>query len=228
MNAKTTNSAKNTINRIMELQKIADETNHGIPELTTHDKKHKLRGIQSINTSVLLNPICRSRRKDQSSICAKCYAQRLASAYPALSQRLARNTGILTSHRLKPEEIPRFTSLYGRIESFGDVMNVTQAENYVDIIRNNPLTNFGIWSKNPGIWAAAFKNSGKPSNCTFVLSSPKLNERITLPSYAVPFTDHVFTVWDKGHESNCAGIECMSCLKCYKKSEPFYIDEIKR
>lgn len=42
--------------------------------VTDHDKKHKLAGLQSISTSVLVNPICEQRRLDKDSPCFNCYA----------------------------------------------------------------------------------------------------------------------------------------------------------
>lgn len=203
--------------------------------LTTHDKKHKMAGLQSISTSVLDNPICQKRREVPDSICAKCYANHLCRYRKSLQTCLSRNFSILNDHLFDEREALRcqFDTRYGRIESFGDVASVTQARNYIRIIRAHKHTQFGIWSKNLVIWGVAFEKDGKPKNCSYVHSSLKVD----IPDYILPrwqkYVDHVFTVWSpeiyddlyKGTPSECAGIKCMNCLKCYKRGGQYYINE---
>lgn len=204
--------------------------------VTTHSDGTKLDGLQSISTSVLSNPLCQARRKCPDSICAHCYAETLCKCRTTLDEHLADNAEILSARLLTEEEaaLVPIHSLYARIESFGDVRDVMTARNYIRIIRNHPFQHFGIWSKNPNLWAQAFDAEGKPSNCTYVHSSMYLNKREN-PGYW--FIDHVFTVWTpevydaeiRGTETECAGLSCLKCLKCYKKDMmPFYIDERKR
>ena len=206
--------------------------------ITNHSNGTKMEGLQSISTSVLKNPICQKRSQCEGSVCAHCYASHLCSFRKSLAENLAENYDILNDHLLTKTEALKVnvTSVLARIESFGDVASVTQARNYIRIIRANPQSRWGIWSKNKGIWAAAFHIEGKPRNCTFVLSSEKLNEPAEVPAWLEPYVDHVFTVWDKdmydkmwrGTDSECAGIRCMSCVKCYSrkgKKAPFYINE---
>ena len=201
--------------------------------LTTHDKKHKMAGLQSISTSVLDNPICQKRREVPDSICAKCYANHLCRYRKTLQTCLSRNFSILNDHLFDEREALRcqFDTRYGRIESFGDVASVTQARNYIRIIRANPETDFGIWSKNASLWKRAFDIEGKPLNTTFVLSSIKVNEVDIVPDGMGEYVDHIFTVWSPdryifaGTPSECAGIQCKTCLKCYKKHTPFEINE---
>ena len=204
--------------------------------VTNHTDGTKMEGIQSISTSVLLNPICQKRRLQKGSVCEKCFAEKLLSFRKNLDAYLEDNYNVLNNHLLTEIEAARvqITSILGRIESFGDVASVMQARNYLRIIVANPDVNFGIWSKNLGIWIAAFHLEGKPNNCTFVLSSPNLNEIMEVPEWAKEYVDHVFTVWDKkvydamfkgDSVTECAGIRCMACRKCYKKGTSFYINE---
>jgi len=201
--------------------------------ITTHNKEHKMAGIQSISTSVLENPICQERRKIPGTVCQKCYAQHLCSYRKSLKDCLTRNFSLLTNNLITEREAMRvvFDTRYGRIESFGDVANVTHARNYIRIIRANPETDFAIWSKNAGIWKQAFDMDGKPLNTTFVLSSLKVNEVDIVPDGMREYVDHVFTVWDKEHyvyagtPSECAGIQCKTCLKCYRRGTAFEINE---
>lgn len=203
--------------------------------VTMHTDGTKMDGIQSISTSVLKNPICQARRKCPDSICAKCYANTLCKMRKNMEVHLAENFDKLSSRLLTRQEaaLVPVSTLIARIESFGDVATVTQARNYIRIIRAHQCSRWGIWSKNWGIWHAAFLQDGKPRNCTFVLSSTELNHRADVPERMREYVDHVFTVWDrktydamfKGGKTECAGIQCMKCQKCYKKRTSFYIDE---
>lgn len=208
--------------------------------VTNHSDGTKMEGIQSISTSCVHNPICQRRQQDPMSVCSHCYAQRLCSFRKNLDTHLVDNYQELTTHLLTPTEAAAVpvTSLIARIESFGDVANVVQARNYIRIIRAHKWIRFGIWSKNLGIWAAAFKIEGKPRNCTYVHSSMNVNYADGIPYWAAKFVDHVFTVWDKetyskilekNPKSECAGLSCAQCQKCYKKASAkggsFYINE---
>jgi len=206
--------------------------------VTMHADDSKLRLIQSISTPCSMNDICAYRQHCDGSICEKCFAERLLSYRKNVEDALIPNFLLLTTRLLTRDEaaaVNIYTEI-GRIESFGDVANVTQARNYIRIIRAHKRTQFGIWSKNWGIWYAAFLKEGKPRNCTFVLSSMFLNKRAEVPERMKPYVNHVFTVWEPklydaqfpGTETECAGLSCMKCRKCYKRGGSFYIDERKR
>lgn len=202
--------------------------------VTNHSDNTKMAGIQSIGTTSLCNPICQKRKEVCDGICSHCYADSLCKMRKNLNAHLVQNFEKLTSRLMTPKEAAAVpvTSLIARIESFGDVANVTQARNYIRIIRAHKWITFGIWSKNWGIWHAAFKKEGKPKNCTFVLSSMHINRKDEAHRLMIPYVDHVFTVWDKAHYpefegglTECAGLCCAKCQKCYHKGGSFYINE---
>lgn len=202
--------------------------------VTNHSDNTKMAGIQSIGTTSLCNPICQKRKEICNGICSHCYADSLCKMRKNLNMHLVQNFEKLTSRLMTPKEADAVpvTSLIARIESFGDVANVTQARNYIRIIRSHKWITFGIWSKNWGIWHAAFKKEGKPKNCTFVLSSMHINRKDEAPPLMIPYVDHVFTVWDKAHYpefegglTECAGLCCAKCQKCYHKGGSYYINE---
>lgn len=202
--------------------------------ITNHSRKHKLAGIQSVSTSVLLNPIC-AKRRCNGGVCANCYAARLTKCRKNLQPYLEQNAKILTDHLLEDWEIPQFTTVLGRFEAFGDVINVTHARNYLRIAKGNPFTHFAAWTKNPGIWLAAFhQEGGKPENMTFVLSSFTLNAPDPVPAYIAEYVDHVFTVYDaehydfEGKPEECAALSCATCRKCYQRGGSFHIAELLR
>ena len=211
--------------------------------VTMHDKKHKLAGFQSVSTDCTGNPICNARRHDTrpGAICPRCYAEGMLNAYKNLDAALQRNREILTSRLISDDEaaaVEVYTA-FARIESFGDVMNVTQARNYIRIINNHAGTNWGIYTKNPGIWYAAFKlEGGKPGNTTFGISACLQDVDIpdeTIPDFIRPLVDFVFVCHNPetiaaggpeaigaflemcGRPNNafCAGIRCAGCYKCY-------------
>ena len=206
--------------------------------VTMHDEEHKLCGMQSVNTSVKCNPICIARirkameENDDKCICISCFADYQLNYKASLQRALTENTRILTSHDLTDEEIASINlyTRFVRIESFGDVQNVTQAKNYIRIMYANPDIGFGVWTKNYGIWFMAFNALGKPENCSFVVSSVHLNKIDSFPAKYERYVDHVFTVYDvedydaletSEDYTLCAGIQCKACgYKCYKKNTP--------
>lgn len=204
--------------------------------VTNHSDNTKMAGIQSIGTTSLCNPICQKRKEVCDGICSHCYADSLCKMRKDLNMHLVQNFEKLTSRLMTPKEAAAVpvTSLIARIESFGDVANVTQARNYIRIIRSHKWITFGIWSKNWGIWHAAFKKEGKPRNCTYVQSSMNLNFADGIYPSMQKYVDHVFTVWTKdvygevikkNPSSECAGLRCAKCQKCYHKGGSFYINE---
>ena len=201
--------------------------------VTMHSDGTKMDGIQSISTAVTCNRFCAARRANGESVCAKCYAETLCKMRKKLREHITDNSRILNERLLTEDECRkiRIVTRIARIESFGDVTSVLQARNYIRIIRAIPNTQFGIWSKNWNFWKQAFKIEGKPNNCTFVLSSLRLNEPAKIPKSMRDYIDHVFTVYDPKHyvyentPQGCAGIQCRSCLKCYRKDTPFFIAE---
>ena len=188
----------------------------------------KMNGVPSISTSCLDNPICRARMKDPNSICAHCFAAATLKRYTAAGRAMSANYALLTGRLLETDELPIFANVaIVRIESFGDVGNVTQARNYVRIIKANPAVTFAWWTKNHGIVSAAFKQEGgKPENVVMIESSPYLNTVKPLS----PDMDKTFTVYDKvaaaGIEINCGARSCAACRRCYNKSTEATVNEL--
>ena len=151
----------------------------------------------------------------------------------ALKERLKGNFEILTTELLKDREIPVTNAQIFRFESFGDLYNATQLENYLIICERNPFTSFGLWTKNTWILDEVFnkKKINKPSNLSIVVSSPLLNKQMEINREQFWFVDHIFTVYDKGSikenniDINCGAKSCLGCQICYHKNTEFYINE---
>lgn len=190
------------------------------PVYTSENMSGKMSGIPSISTAVCCNPICAARAKDPESICAHCFAMNTVARYSALREHLIDNYNLLTSRLLGKDELPIFGNVRAvRFESFGDLANVTQAVNYLNIARANPNVVFTIWTKNPEFLHHAIWRDGKPANLICILSSEKTN--VIRDASAYNWVDHVFTVYDPEYikanniEINCGARSCATCMKCY-------------
>lgn len=197
-------------------------------KFTTHSGK--LEGIQSLNTSVALNPICTKRAQCAGSVCAKCYASALVKMRKGLRENIANNTRILTAQVIPVKEWPIINARVFRFESFGDLMNEKQIINYFNFAKRNPKITFTLWTKNPEIIARAIEGGNKkPRNLIIIQSSFHMN-RVDAPRY--DFIDKVFTVYDKQFIAennitvNCGARNCLECGRCYRKAKQVeYVNE---
>lgn len=206
--------------------------------ISTHGANTKLGGFRSLSTSPLLNPLCMGRHFNPKLICYHCYSVTYNKLREGLKNKLARNTEILTTEVIPYESIPVINDRYFRIESFGDLQNATQAINYLNLIRKNPETNFGWWTKNPNFIKQALKalNIEKPENVQIILSACALNVEIKLETVkrSFSFVDKVFTVYDKKYinanniQVNCGTRKCIDCLNCYRSGGYAQVNEKKK
>ena len=208
--------------------------------VTTHEGK--MTDIHSISTSVKLNEGCKKRAAIKGSICEHCYAESLCDLRPSLDKALIRNTGILTIRKLEEDEIPKFIDEpLGRFESFGDLNNELQLENYMTIVKANPETKFALYTKCYDLVDNYFARNPVPDNFVLVISSLMMNVQLnperTMPeSYAIfkPGQLKVFTVYSgdylKVHpeiEINCGSKSCFGCRRCYNWTNgTTYVGEI--
>lgn len=200
----------------------------------------KMEDIQSISTSVLLNPNCQKNQEIKGSICSHCYAENMAKMYGALAEKLARNTAELTKRIIPTEELPDLSDQkIFRFESFGDLNNEIQLINYINIAKKNPETRFTLWTKMYELVYDYFKREEIPSNFTLILSSLMTNVKINLEKFKAlgKFEKgqlKSFTVYDKNYIKahidsltiNCGSRCCVGCRKCYDKNEIEEISEI--
>lgn len=201
---------------------------------------NKLEGISSISSSVHDNCFCKAWRKVKDCICQYCYAHNQQSYQTGLKEHNILN-GVILRNILIPVKFFKILPIlfpYLRIESFGDISNLTQARNYIRIIKAFPKKRCAIWTKNYNIWIEAFEIEGKPKNTTFVVSSPFLNKPVQLAENVLKYVDHIFTVYTKQFARehnitiNCGGKKCIECIKkrmnCYFRNTEFYINELKK
>lgn len=200
------------------------------------DLSGKLEDFWSLSSSPVINEYCRVRAANPLLICHECFS--LASMHYKKELKLALeynsivfSTWLFDDAALATIPFPVVVG-YGRIESHGDVRNVTHARNYIRFIRVHSWINFGVWSKNLAFYAKAFELETKPGNMTFIASSPFYNRPMVIPEKFKWFVDHVFTVYRKQYASennitiNCGARSCKGCLNCYKKDTVYYINEM--
>lgn len=197
----------------------------------------KLSNFYSVSSSVAENDVCKARSKDCNSICSKCYAMASVNYRSNLKLSLLINHIILNCFDISLEAwsvlvIPS-TNGKTRLESHGDVASRQASDNMAKIMMSHTWLTFGVWTKNFYFWFLTFQKYGKPDNMIFLVSSDKVNVVIELPSYIVPYVDHVFTVYDfktvkeKGIQIQCGYHHCDGCLICYTKGNTtFYVNEI--
>ena len=186
--------------------------------LSNHEGK--MEGMQSISTPCSINERCKRNAEVPGSICSKCYAMQLLSYRHCTEEHLIENYDLLNDHMLQPDELPFINAAFFRIEAFGDVASVMQAANYIEIIRYNKHCNFAVFTKNPDLYKAAFKDHPKPSNMIFIVSSLFLN-KVSEAYKAFPEIDIIFTCYEAEYaiqhniNINCGSRSCIGCRNCY-------------
>lgn len=194
----------------------------------------KMRGMLGYGTYKGMNEGCRAMAENPETVCSECYVDDAMARCPSLKTKYERNTITIANELIAPEDFPRINALYFRYEPFGDLVNTVHARNYIVWAEQNPLTNFGWWTKRPEIIETAMKlyGIGKPDNVTIVYSYPlkKVNpadipQIVKRIKARYPFIDKVFFSLEKdfmiehGIKSNCAAVNCFhECgCKCYRK-----------
>jgi len=208
--------------------------------ISVSDHTGKMEHIPSISTDKLMNGNCRAmmNSSDPNCICKYCYVDKVFSRYKDLEPALINNTNILTKRLLTKSELTEIRKYFSntsivRFESFGDLNNEVQLQNYVAIARACVHTKFALFTKHFRIVMSYFK-SGKrfPSNITLVLSSPFTDYELQ-KTFVESFKKYhgrviTFTVTkDKTHTGiNCGKRKCVECRNCYDSKRPHDVLEL--
>ena len=112
-----------------------------------------------------------------------------------------------------------------RINSSGDIENLTHAINMVNLAYANPHVRVGFWAKNVKDVEKAFDIVGKPDNLRFIQSSPMIGFSCEPSKYAdlifvvCPDEETVMEMIRQGGVP-CNGKKCKECgWKCYLPEE---------
>lgn len=216
----------------------------------------KMENFPMISTSCMMNKTCQGRACLSPKmvdgfecwpVCKFCYSPKSMMRSPQLIQSTETNTLILTNF-LIPEEAWAALSISVvmpkvRIEGHGEANNVVQARNYIRIMNSHKWLTFTVFSHNDYFHYQALTAEGgiKPSNMIYNHSSLYVNIRDEPIAEMAPYTDHVFTVFDKvfalahGIRINCGEYtedlvkldhKCKNCMKCYIFGTEYYINEM--
>lgn len=195
----------------------------------SYHKDGKIEGCTSCDASAHGCEFCSKMRAaaahDPTIICGICYDYSQEEYRTSVLQRHALNLRIMKSVLFTVDELkalPIFTIL--RVNSSGDIDNVTQARNMLRIAAAHPSTPCTIWTKNIPAMTAALDLEGKPGNVTLIRSSLHIDRPDPLP----PRFDYVFTVYSTPARvyaaiamgaAECNGKKCRECgYKCYYRT----------
>jgi len=193
------------------------------------DHTAKMSGMISYSTSVECNRFCLARMHCNHAVCKHCFAYRQLGIYADQRKKLKRAHAIATRCEWSIADIPFIDYKmfpYFRLESFGDINNTIQVNNY-NILADTLGKLYGIkttlWTKNPGIIQKAINDGMQLSEyLTIGLSSLELNKPEIDKTKKYSFIRFLFTVYDENYISehniniNCGGRHCLSCLNCYE------------
>lgn len=197
----------------------------------------KMFGITSCSTCAACNTRCKARYEACAAdcICTKCFAFSQMAYQKSTGLKYARNTELLTKIELNPLWIPELTDNdIFRFESFGDLNNTTQFNNYALIAEMRPDVVHTLWTKNPDIIAAAIDaGAGIPANMIIIYSSPIINHVAAGMLKKYWFINKLFTVWSSeeaakkaGYTINCGARDCNVCRRCYRFNSEKLIHEL--
>lgn len=147
------------------------------------DHTAKMSGMISYSTLVLFNRYCIARMKQNKAVCKHCFAARQLGIYIDQLKKLARAHVAATCCAWRADDIPVIDKNkypYFRLESFGDINNTLQVENY-NLLADVLFSRYGIhttlWTKNPGIVQKAINDGMRLSKYLVIgLSSLELNK----------------------------------------------------
>jgi len=194
----------------------------------------KMTGMPAITTSMLCNAHCQKLSNIIGTVCEKCYTMKYLKSRPAVEKCYAENTDLLTSSIIPIKQLPFINAAMCRLETFGDIVNTTHLQNYVNLIKKNNHCMFSLFTKNYTVVFDYFKTHKQPKNLSIVISSLIINEPFELeflPDYLTNVK--IFTVYSKlfakGNNVaiNCGKNRCVDCRRCYTKNKnPIYVSEI--
>jgi hypothetical protein len=112
----------------------------------------KLAEFKAISTNTITNDYCNKQhikgKQDGQNICGDCYSHAMLNTYRKNMQAaLQRNSDLLSSRKLEPQEIPRVTDAMFRFSAHGELINMQHLENLMLITRDNPWCTFALWTK---------------------------------------------------------------------------------
>lgn len=178
----------------------------------------KLVGLRAISTNTATNDYCvhQNAHGGDDNICTKCYSHAMLRTYRKnMAPALQRNSDLLSSRLLKPEDIPFTNDAYLRINAHGELINDTHFENICRIAERNPQTNVALWTKRVDIVRRVIPRRPKPGNLILIYSNPKIGHIMSKPPRGFDRSFNNVPEDMAPERQNCTGQKCKDCLLCY-------------
>ena len=195
----------------------------------------KMAGMPAITSSMLCNEYCERLRAIPGTVCEKCYTLKYLQSRPSVEKCYRENTELLTKSVIPTHQLPFINAAMCRLESFGDIINATHLQNYINLVKKNNHCVFSLFTKNYMVVFDYFKTHKQPKNLSIVLSSLLLNQPFDVNYLTETKLTNVkiFTVYTKvyakgnGIVINCGKNRCIDCRRCYIKNKtPIYVSEL--
>ena len=195
----------------------------------------KMANMPAITSSMLCNENCKKLMQIQGSVCEKCYTKKYLASRPSVDTCYKENSALLSSSIIPKNQLPFINAAYCRLESFGDIINATHLQNYINLIKKNNHCTFSLFTKNYTVVFDYFKTHRQPNNLSIVLSSLMLNTPFDVTKCQEIGLRNlkIFTVYTKPYAKengviiNCGKNRCIDCLRCYTKNKkPVYVAEL--
>lgn len=186
----------------------------------THHTNGKMSGLVSLNTSSLNNDFCKKKSRNRNNICHFCYSTKYEKLRKNLEKAYLKNGLILKRDHI---EIPVIPYRWLRVNSFGELINISHLDNIVQLARKNDHCTFSLFTKRLSLLNYYFYNNNKPKNLIVIYSTTKLNKVLEYNDLSFKnkkIIDKVFSVTNqKDLKINCTK-NCFECMKCYTEADP--------
>ena len=195
----------------------------------------KMTGMLAITSSMLCNENCQKLMQIKGSVCEKCYTKKYLSSRPSVDTCYRENSDLLSSSIIPKNQLPFVNAAYCRLETFGDIINATHLQNYVNLVKKNNHCIFSLFTKNYTVVFDYFKTHKQPSNLSLVISSLMLNTPFDIERCLDLGLKNlkIFTVYTKKYADKhnvpitCGKNRCIDCRRCYTKNKtPVFIAEL--
>lgn len=188
----------------------------------------KLEDLRAISTNTRTNPYCNKQhtKGKSNNICTLCYSQAMLKTYRKNMQEcLQHNSDFLSSKVHDVEYLPVLLDAFIRFNAHGELINLNNLINYVNIAKKNPHCRCVLWTKRNDLIVKYFKENAKPSNFILIYSNPIIS---TVMGKIPKYFDKTFNnVLEHEHVAlqNCTGQKCKDCMLCYTENDTTVIVE---
>ena len=188
----------------------------------------KLEGLRAISTNTATNEYCikQNTTAKKNNICTVCYSHTMLKSYRKNMQpALQHNSDFLSSKIHDMEYLPVLLDAFIRFDAHGELINLNNLINYVNIAKKNPHCRCVLWTKRNDLVVKYFKEHEKPDNLVLIYSNPMIS---TVMGKIPKYFDKTFNnVLEHEHVElqNCTGQKCKDCLLCYTKNNTTVIVE---